>query len=775
MNTKVAAILDFVFDTGVVLLVLLTPLVFWNLTTEFYETPKFLLLTLFVGIFLLLWVLKYLISGKITLKRTPLDLPFILLLSAFIVSTLFAASKSVAILGNIPRIHGGLASFAMYIILYFILTSNLKTAKITEKIIHALVLSGTILATLTLLAYFGKNILPLSWTSIVTFTPTGSSFSTAAILALLLPFPMIAILQNFEKETLGNVQNEIRKLATITGFKRFFRKIQVKQIINKIILSLILTLYLVTIALTGSLATFIGATASFVLVFMAISPIKFRKNLFFVILPLLLVIALMVFSFLPVGESGNFLQEKAKNFPRELQLTLPISWQVSASAFRDFPFWGSGPGSYLTDFTTYKPVEFNNLQIWNVRFDTAFNEYLHFLATLGVLGLMALLLLTIVFISSAVKILTSPRGSLDLALATSGIVFFVILALHASTVPLWVIGSIILAAFMVTQKKAGNETQIDSRLSTSFNTLPAIILIISVIVVGGLFYMTGKLALADFYHRQALDKVTQGRAVDAYDYLIRSKGLNPYIDLYRTDLAQTNFALANAIASAKGPASTRLASPLARGEPSEASPSGSLTDKDKQDIQTLLSQAINEGRAATILNPNSPVNWEILGSIYRQISGVAQNALAFALDCYGQAIKHDPANPLLRLTVGGIYYSVKNYDLAIRFFTDAVNLKPDYANGYYNLALAMKEKGDLGSAISFAQKTISLLEPTAPDYQKATELLADLKGQQASPSGDQQTTPALQDKNLPKVLDLPKPDHISTPEAVKKTPATPTP
>ena len=102
---------------------------------------------------------------------------------------------------------------------------------------------------------------------------------------------------------------------------------------------------------------------------------------------------------------------------------------------------------------------------------------------------------------------------------------------------------------------------------------------------------------------------------------------------------------------------------------------------------------MGEGRFGVGIAPRSAANWEVLASIYKQISGVSQNALQFSLDAYGRAIQLDPLNPLLRLSVGGVYYQLKNYDLAVRFFDDAVSLKPDYSNALYNLAIALRDKG----------------------------------------------------------------------------------
>ena len=293
--------------------------------------------------------------------------------------------------------------------------------------------------------------------------------------------------------------------------------------------------------------------------------------------------------------------------------------------------------------------------------------------------------------------------------------------------------------------------------------LPSILLTVFAALVLGAFFFGGKFVLADYHHRLALNAVSKNNGLLAYNELVIAEKLNSVNDLYRTDLAQINFALANSIASAKGP--------------TESSPSGSLTDQDKQNIQVLLQQSINEGKTATILNPKSAINWEILALLYRQVAGVAQNALLFSLDAYGKAIFQDPFNPQLRLNVGGTYYAVKAYDLAIRFFTDSINLKPDFANGYYNLSVALRDKGDMPSALQAAEKVVELVDKNSSDYKIATDYLADLKTKAGVPSEPPAATTsgALQDEKLPKITDLGKPEKISTPAAIKKPGATPTP
>lgn len=170
-----------------------------------------------------------------------------------------------------------------------------------------------------------------------------------------------------------------------------------------------------------------------------------------------------------------------------------------------------------------------------------------------------------------------------------------------------------------------------------------------------------------------------------------------------------------------------------------------------------------------------------MGSVYRSISGVAQNALSFSLEAYSQAIQRDPLNPSLRLNAGNIYYTAKNYDLAIRFFTDAINLKPDYANAYYNLTIALREKGDLQNAQAVAQQLVTLVQKNndANSLKAANALVDDIKARIAKTNSSPSTqTPtgesasALQNPNLPavEVSTLKNPPQVTPVPAVKSNP-----
>lgn len=750
MKNQLGVIIDNAISFLILAVVGVTPLLFLNQTTEFFEMPKLIFLVVATVLLLGLWIFSWIVKGKVQITRTPLDIPLLILAGVIIASTYFSASRFQSIYGNFPRVHGSAVSWITYILLYFVTVSNLKNFTRLKTVLYVLYGSAAVVALISVLSFFSIY-LPFAFAQAINFTPTGSSFSTIALLLLLLPLPL---------------------LSTVSVNKYLPAPFALALSI----------LFGVTVVLIGTLPSYVALAIVFALCFVVAKPhkvAKFRKSLPMFVTPIVVTALALVLVYLPFP--GNKLQQIESRFPHEIQLPLSISWKISASTFRDAPFIGTGPSTYLFNFTSYKPLEFNLLDYWNFTFDTAYNEFLQVLGTVGILGLLSLsLVCLIVFVNAwrnmSMKAAESQQDTTTVivpALAVSAITSIVLLAIHATTLVSFFATIIVFAALMISQKSIREKVMhfsmglkastVDDR---QFDLLPIIFFVVFLIIAVPVLYTTYNTVLADYYHRQALS-IASKSGTQTYTDLQRAESLNPYIDLYRVDIAQTNFALANALAIQKGP--------------TKDNPKGSLTDQDKRTIQTLLSQAINEGRIAVALSPLSSRNWVVLASIYRNISGVAQNALAFSLDAYGRAIQRDPLNPELRLNVGGVYYAAKNYDLAIRFFTDAANLKPNHANAYFNLAIALRDKGDLQNAKTVAEQVVNILaknNPNSNDYKVAQALLKDLttkaedQAKQTAPAA--QTNSALQNENLQNVgvNGLNNPPTPATPAAVKKNPNT---
>ena len=739
----------FLSRTITVILALLAgviPLLFLNLTTNFYDTPKLILLVFSTILLLGLWILSWVARGKIEITRTPLDVPLLLLLAAILMSTYFNSSLYPSIFGVFPDVHGSAISWVTYILLYFIVVSNLRTPGRVKLLLYSLYTSAFVVALISVLSFF-QVFLPFEMAQGVNFTPTGSTFSTTALLLLLLPLPLVSTVKNS-----GHLPQVIA-----------------------IILAIIFSMAIVLIASTTAIVLLI---LMFIAVFFAVrQDLSYSVFLLF-LAPVLISVFLLLFTNISFG--GNTLHTMKNSFPQEVQLPAGISWKISATAFRDSPLIGTGPATFPYNFTSYKPVEFNQLRIWSFSFNSAHNEFLQSLGTIGFFGFISLVILSLIIVFMALKQIFVKRvgkqkqnEEILQALAVSGVFAVILMMFHASTLISIVATLFVLAVFMASLKHARAEVGDSvSFKNSNLNFLPILIFIIFLIAAVPVSARAYNAVLADHYHRLAILEADRDGS-KTYEYLQKAEVLNPYIDLYRIDMAQTNLALANVIVSQKGP--------------TEDNPEGMLTDDDRQTIQTLIAQAISEGRASVVISPRSARNWETLANIYRNIIGISGNALSFAFDAYSRAIQLDPVNPVLRVSVGSLYYSTGNYDLAIRFFTDAVNLKPDYVNGYYNLAIALRDKGDLESAKMVAEHTVRLLqldldqpqgvsqemarELRSRDLAAATGLLEDIEDRIVSGS-DVSEDIDLQTSDLPDIeipaLDGP-PDNV-IPPTVKENP-----
>lgn len=729
---------------GLILVVFATLFLFLNNLSEQFELPKFIVISILVGVLTLITLARFLLSKSTTLFITPLHLPFTLLIIVAIISTFTSTSHYVGIFGNHPLIHGSLVSLLVYVLLYFVTVNNLKSFAQVQYLIASLLVGGFFLSTLSLLSFFGIKVFPFEWTQVQQFTPTGSTFSTAAILTLLLPFPLLGIFS-----------------PSRMNVKVFF--------------FIILTLFATTIILISTTPTILAMIATVLVTLASATYTKPLKTVPFFTASLLIVSVVAILCFIPgVGDFKNPISTQFKSFPREPQLPFGTSWKISISSFRDQPLWGTGPGTYTFNFTQYKPVEFNSTELWNFRFAKSFNEYFQILSTLGAAGFMLFIIITFLVILRAYTVLKVERSEensdiFKKGLAIASISFFLLLLTNPSTLVIWVIGVIIIASFMVSynfyQKvdlrfgavKAGGE-------SVDVFPLMLSLLVIPLLIYGSMQMWT--FVRADYHSRIAANIFhSNGNFGEVYDNLIAARDIAPMNDLYRSSLADISLSIAKQIVLQKGP--------------KEDSPNGNFSEEDKVAIQELLQQSINEATVATQLSPKNAVHWEALASIYRQISGVAtndQNIFLQTLNAYGRAIQQDPLNPLTRINVGTLYYSVKNYDMAIRFFNDAANLKQDYPLAFFNLSIALKDKGDLNSAQQAAEKALSLVNTQHPDYKIVSEYLDDLKSRIASGSAQVSTAQpkdtveksGLEKKNLPKVLDVEKPSKISTPEAAPK-------
>jgi tetratricopeptide (TPR) repeat protein len=457
---------------------------------------------------------------------------------------------------------------------------------------------------------------------------------------------------------------------------------------------------------------------------------------------------------------------------KESAIRLPgfsTSWSVAIDSLKQSPLLGVGPGNYLTAFNRFRPVSYNQTDLWATRFTSAQNFLFTSITETGLIGTAAIIIMAYLLMThllkhgrKGVKNFLGLEGSAYLSILIVAVSFLLIPSSPVIMILFFVLLAIVAHNTVV---KLGLFNSTSSERNIPFAArLPVIIASLPVVVVViFLGFQASRVLAADITYRNALNYIVQNNGTAAYDTLLKAINTNPYVDRYRVTYAQINLALANSIAQKE-----------------------EVTDEDRNTIAQLIQQAIREGKAAVTLNPTRSGNWEVLASIYRTVMPLAQGADAFAVQTYTQAIALDPINTNSRIALGGIYYSAKAYEDAIDVFKLAVATKPDHANAHYNLAVAYQQAGNLDRAIAEMSQVLSLVDKSSDDFTVATKALEDLQNKKKAqtPEGSTNLTPPTEGAEtlnppieLPADAQPPQPEVTPSPEpsAIPEASPTPTP
>jgi tetratricopeptide (TPR) repeat protein len=413
-------------------------------------------------------------------------------------------------------------------------------------------------------------------------------------------------------------------------------------------------------------------------------------------------------------------------------LDFDTSWAVAIDTIKASPILGAGPGNYLSAFNQFKPLSYNQTDNWNLRFTSARNFYLTVLTETGFLGTAALIFIILGVYKRLRKVFEKDVSVFAKKALEENMALVSLVVLLVSFVFFAAVQSLIMLFFVLLalnsqgrRVKLNLSAQATDEKNVSFSSLatrlPAFLVSVPIIVALIFFAIfSGRALSAEAAYKNGLDALIQNDGAATYEFLRQAINTNPYVDRYHASYSQINLALANSIAQSE-----------------------EVTDQDRETIAQLIQQAIREGKATVTLNPQRAGNWEVLARTYQAIAPFAQGADQFTIETYNQAVALDPINPNLRISLGGTFYALGDYDSAIDTFKLAVLAKPDHANAHYNLSFAYREKGEIEKAISEMTIVLSLADRESNDYELARTELENLEARRltAETEGTENLTP----------------------------------
>jgi len=421
------------------------------------------------------------------------------------------------------------------------------------------------------------------------------------------------------------------------------------------------------------------------------------------------------------------------------------SWFAAVEILKN-PFsaiFGVGIGNFASLFALVKDVSYNQSSLWQIgSFNISRSALLHVITETGLLGLAAFGILFYSVLNALGKISKDDPERTMLFFA-AGYVILAFIFLPPSFITFFLLVFTLYLVFATNHLQyEGSKQELD--LTNLMPVYFGIGLFLIAFVIGAGYFL-GRSYLAEYSFKKSVEGYLKNNIVEVYNNQRTATILNPYIERFHTNFSQTNLLIANNIATNAGK---------------------KLNDQQKQTIVQAIQAAINESKIAVTLNPQKATNWENLATVYRNILNAVQAADAWTISSYQRAIQLDPVNPIYRLNLGGVYYSLQKYNDAANLFAQAVSLKADWPNAHYNLAWASYQTKNYQQAASEMQNVLKLLDKkqNPKDYAKAQKELEQFKSQipqesQATPEakpGNLQLPSAPQQPQISPKLQLPK-------------------
>ncbi|MFZ5559438.1 MAG: tetratricopeptide repeat protein [Patescibacteria group bacterium] len=668
--SKGGTTLDKVIQRLIYILIFLFPLWFLPLTINAVEFNKQVLLVLFVVVTFILWLIKILNQGEVRWKSNILNIFLGLFLVVYILATIFSSRPYGSLVGWPTHLSGSLVNILCFLGLYLLIINNFKGLKDTFNLLFVFLVSSAITTIIGLIQIWGGFIFPWSFTKITSFNMVGTVNSLGIFSAMVLT--LVTALLFVIKKT------NIKIFLVLLGLLNLILLIS----LNFWVLWLILIVGLAIILVLGLMRI-----------------VKLEESVSWLAWPIaILAIALIFLFFRPTLPLRT-------NLPVEVGLNYKGGLEVVKKVLQEKPILGTGPESFVLNYTKYKSSTINQTAFWNVRFANPPGEIYSITSDLGIIGLISFLIILVLFIIKAITNLIKTVGEgdnilkqfLEIGVFAGWLGLAVGLFLYPQSLTLmfsfWLLFSIYLAESSVFKEKVYNLRKSPAVLLTaSFSFVIIIVLMV------GFIYVEGTRFVAEVVYKNGLDLIQiKGNLDEGINKVVRATVINPYEDRTYNVLSQLFILKMNRDAQL-----------------------GGVTQQERANlIQVDAINAINSAVRATILSPKDVANWLIRGQVYGQVISFISGAADWAETSYEEAIKLEPLNPFIYTEWGRVLVNratllagqgkrdratqetINNYlGQALEKFNRAIEIKSNYAPALFESARVYESQGKLKEAIA---------------------------------------------------------------------------
>ena len=368
---------------------------------------------------------------------------------------------------------------------------------------------------------------------------------------------------------------------------------------------------------------------------------------------------------------------------------------------------GFGIDNYSSVFNRVKDVGFNQTSLWQFPANVDRSTLFHVITTTGAIGFISFSYLIFALIKNIKKGFSLMLGfvyllSVLIILPPSFLTFFLLLLLASQT--------------------RKNDKEYIFNLSESFSLYSYLIIIITACVLfgSGIRYFSS-LYLADYFYTKSFAGIRENKFNKVYDNQKKALSYNPYLEQYHLGFAKTHFVLAQNVIEKASSGSAPLV----------------FTKESKQTLVEAIQFAITESQTAIDLNPKKADYWANLAQMYAIIPKELQTPnqkdtdtpQTAAITLFKKALELDPNNPAYYFQMGQILLSQKKTDEGFKSIKKATEIKPNWADAHYQLAILYSQKNDLKSATKELEIALQNLDPkiNQKEYEVVKQTLDKMK------------------------------------------------
>lgn len=403
------------------------------------------------------------------------------------------------------------------------------------------------------------------------------------------------------------------------------------------------------------------------------------------------------------------------------QIEARPSWQstidITKQTYKENLLFGSGPNTFASQWTKFKPQSINNTLFWNSDFNSGVGFVPTSFATAGLLGGFAWIAFFIFLLYSGFKNLIvfaiEDRASyyLSLSLFLGSLYLWVFTIIYIPNVVIITLAFLLTGMYIASLRHIPG-TQIEKEINFVSNPRIGFISILTLTVLllvsaMSLYMVGGQYASAVFFQSSLVSANVDGNINEA-EQKVKSAIKFGNNDRYYRLAADINLAKINQV--------------LADSKRS--------VDERRAEFQATLASAISNSQKAIEIDNKNYQNWAMLGRVYGSVVPLGvEGAYESAKRSYEEALGLNPHNPEIFLTLARLELAKDQNNIAgaKEFIGKSLEKKSNYTEAIFLLSQLEIQAGNIESAIKSVEAAV-VIEPNNPVYFFQLGLLQSNKG-----------------------------------------------